>query len=667
VKVVKRRFATIPFIKPLALALVQAFACAVALAQQPRIDRLSPDRAPIAGGTIVSIVGANLAGASVLLDNTAIVPLSQTASEIRLSMPQHDSGLVVVSVRNAEGTAYAEFLYIPPPLDAIAPGFITTVAGIGNYVRDFGKATSAVLGGPSGLAFGRNGVLFVAEPLYGKLDRVNPDGSIERITHIGGPGQSSGDGGPAIDATVSFPTSIATDSAGNIYIPDHNYRIRRIAAATGIITSIAGDGTQGYTGDGGPATAARIGVTAYGAAVSGNDFYFIDFDAMRIRRIDLQSGIISACAGNGPGDSGDGGPALNAKFDVGDSDRGGLAADRNGNLYLGDSVNGRLRRIDRATGIISTVAAAPQIRPVTVDADDNIYYGAGGSIVKLASDGHVLDKWGGGPFTALPPDGAPAHGSIAGLVTGLAIDDQGNIVYSDASVGRVRRINIATQTIETIAGIGPAIIGENGPAIASLISPTDLERQSDGSILFGDATLRLRRLDRNGNVTTVAGSGMNGGPSYDIASRVSIAAVGIESDDLGNVAIADSTYVRQLRPDGVVAPLVSRNPNCGYAGDGGLALDASVCQVWDTARDGHGHLFVADTNNNRIRRVDAQTGVISTVIGNGATDSKATVAANSAAMADWPSMPASIRPMESRSMRRAICSSPRRIESGEWT
>jgi sugar lactone lactonase YvrE len=587
----------------------------VALAQQPRIDTVTPAEGAIAGNTLVTLTGANLLGATVQLDGAPITPASQSANEIRMVMPKHDSGYVVLSARNASGTAYGEFLYVPPALDVLPPGFITTVAGIGTYVRDFGPAIGAVVG-PSGLALAKNGVLYVGEPLFGKVDRVNTDGTLERVTHFGSAGLSSGDGGPAIDAVISFPISLAVDAAGNLYVPDHTYRIRRIDGATGIITTIAGDGIEGYSGDGGPAAAARIGLPSH-CTISGDNFFFIDFDAMRVRRIDLKSGIISAYAGGGAGVAGDGGLALAAKFDVGDSDRGALAADSHGNLFLADSNNNRLRRIDAASGIITTFANANSIRALAVDGSDNVYYASGGHVVKLAPDGRVLDSWGGDQrFDHFPPDGASAHETFAGLIVGLAIEPNGNILFSDASVSRVRRINLATQKIETVAGIGPAIIGENGPAIASMISPTDL-LMSDGSILFGDATLRIRRLDRNGNVSTVAGTGINGGLSYGAANRVTLAAVGVDADRLGNLDIADSSVVRRLRADGIVEPLIAHDPNCGYSGDGGPAVDATVCQPFETARDRNGNLFLADTNNNRIRRVDAQSGVITTIAGNG--------------------------------------------------
>src|SRR5205823_3840370 len=126
-----------------ALALI--FVAGGAFAQQPRIDSISPSQGPIAGGTIVTVGGANFAGASVALDRAAVAPLSQSDSEIRLQMAAHDNGYVVIAVRNAAGAAYREFLYVPPRLDALPPGAITPVAGVGRYDHAFGRATEAMI------------------------------------------------------------------------------------------------------------------------------------------------------------------------------------------------------------------------------------------------------------------------------------------------------------------------------------------------------------------------------------------------------------------------------------------------------------------------------------------------------------------------------------------
>ncbi len=161
--------------------------CAAAFAQQPRIDSISPSQGPIAGGTIVTIAGAGFTGAAVKLDRGAIAPLSQSDSEIRLQMPKHDNGIAVIGV----GNAAAEFLYIPPPLRDLPPGYITTVAGIGSFTRDYGPATQAILSAPWSLEVDRDGNLAEVrlrpkagaddERAEDELERLDPDEVVARI------------------------------------------------------------------------------------------------------------------------------------------------------------------------------------------------------------------------------------------------------------------------------------------------------------------------------------------------------------------------------------------------------------------------------------------------------------------------------------------------------
>src|SRR6185436_7133800 len=219
----------------------------------------------------------------------------QRDDEIRLQMPRHDNGYAVIAARNPSGSAYGEFLYVPPQLDELPPGWITTVAGIGTFARDYGPAVSATLR-PAGLAYDRNGNLYIAESGYDKVSRVRPGGTIERVTGVNG--IVPGDGLPAVEAGVLFPLAVAVDPAGNVYIPDHRYSIRKVDAQTGIISTIAGDGTESFSGDGGPAINAKIGLPTHIAA-DADDVFFVDFSANRIRRIHFAGGTMSTFAGNG--------------------------------------------------------------------------------------------------------------------------------------------------------------------------------------------------------------------------------------------------------------------------------------------------------------------------------------------------------------------------------
>jgi sugar lactone lactonase YvrE len=596
-------------------------------AAAPSIASITPPQGPITG-VDVTIRGNGFDGAVVRLDAQAVTPAAQSDTEIRLRLPAHANGYVVISIRSASGIAYGEFLYVPPRLFDLPPGHITTVAGMGQFVRDYGRAIEATVA-PAGLALDRDGTLYFGEPNYNKISRVRPDGTIERVTGPSGgplnPGDPNGDGGPAIDAPVSFPLSIGLDPDGTLYVADQNSRIRRIDRQTGIITTIAGDGRHEYSGDDGPAIQARVSWPTHIAA-DRDDVFFLDFGASRIRRIQLATGLIATFAGNGTaGDSGDNGPGPLAQFNTGDPDSGHLALDPSGHLYLADTENFKIRRIDRRSGVITTFYVLPRsggardfigrVRSIAFDAEGNLYCGGGSRIIKIDSRGAFVTSWGIGMYT-MPVEGSFATTSGLGLVTGLAIDDR-NIYFTDESVRRVRRIELSSGRLYTVAGIGPSIVGENGPATATVVQPYDLAADRDGNILIAE-TGRVRRLDRNGTITTIAGTGSQVGLRAPAPALSAVAGgKGIDVNADGEIETTAESVVSRIDRAGILSHIVGRSGACGYAGDGGPATSGTLCQAWDSVRDRDGNLFIADTNNNRIRRVDARTGVISTVVGNG--------------------------------------------------
>ena len=212
---------------------------------------------------------------------------------------------------------------------------------------------------------------------------------------------------------LASPADVAVDSAGNVYIADGwNRRIRKVDAATRTIITIAGTGDRGYGGDGGPATQARLspsGVTVDGAG----NIYIADGGNNRIRKVDAATGTISTIAGTGEwGDSGDGGPATEARLAFPND----VAVGTTGDVYVSDNSNNRIRKIDVATGTISTIAGTGE-------------------------QGHSGD---GGPATE------------AGLYSpgGVAVDGSGNVYIADSVNNRIRKIDAAMATISTIAGTG---------------------------------------------------------------------------------------------------------------------------------------------------------------------------------------------------------------------
>jgi sugar lactone lactonase YvrE len=618
-------------------SLTVALMGAAAFAQEPRIDAIVPSRGPIAGGTVVTLSGANLGEVVVTLDRQPLVSLSRTAAEVRLQMPPHNNGFVVLSARNGSGAAQAEYLYVPPRLEELPSGFITTIAGIGTYTRAIGSALQANVN--AGTLTYHEGNLYIGDTGGNRVYWVRSDGSIGVFAGTGLAG-ADGDGGPAIDARVDYPRGIAFDGQGAVYIGGDRCELRRVDPA-GIITTVAGDGTCGFSGDGGPAANARIASPTWIAA-DDEDVFFVDFtyvvesgsggprDSVRIRRIHLSDGSISTFAGNGAvGYSGDGGPATQASFDFGirSIDAGALALDPAGNVYVADAGNGRIRKIDRSTGIIATFHTPQEgeVNWLTFDAQGNLHYAAGKRIVKLNAQAQVTASWGTSEPAAFVLDGLPAATSV--LSTGsIAIDDAGNILYSDTAINRVRRINAATGLIESVAGIGPAILGEQGPAVESIFAATngegmDLALTADGELLIADApSFRLRALGRDGLVRTIGGTGgFFGSRSEGVAAtEVSMYPIGVTIDRTGTIDLTNRSNLFRIDSSG----LLFRNSHpdvslCVLEGDGGPMRQARVCQPMDVLRDASGALFIADTNNNRIRRVDGETNIVTTFAGNG--------------------------------------------------
>ena len=285
---------------------------------------------------------------------------------------------------------------------AAGTGAVTIVAGNGMYgfSGDGGLATDAVFSAPTGLAVDLSGNIYVADSFNGRIRRIA--GATGVITTVAGNGKVdfSGDGGPATSASFYNPVGVATDAAGNFYIVDSgNERIRKVTAATGVIMTVAGQGSGLYGGDGGLATGAYL-ATPLGVALDpyGN-LYIADYYGDRIRQVAAAGGIIRTVAGNGShGESGDGGLATNAALYA----PSGVAADASGNLYLTEYSGHRIRKVAAATGIIATVAGNGEPTfggdggpasnaslsfplDVTVDAAGNLYIAGNNRVRKVAA------------------------------------------------------------------------------------------------------------------------------------------------------------------------------------------------------------------------------------------------------------------------------------------
>jgi sugar lactone lactonase YvrE len=612
-------------------ALTTAF-CLLALSLaahgQATITSISPTQGPIAGGTTVTLAGSGFTGTTLLLDYVPTTPVSVSDTQVVFITPPHDNGIASVELSGNGLNTYAEFLYIPPPLSSLPPGYITTVMGVGTFEGDGRMATNAMVFPGQGSVTGEDGSVYFSEPNNYVIRRVRPDGIIERYAGTGIAGYT-GDSGPALKAQLGHPRGLAIDSAGDIFVADSflTNSIRRIDATTGIITTIAGGQSAGFSGDGGPASQALLNTPLQLAFDGLGNLYVLDSGNVRIRKIDT-NGIITTIAGTGvAGFSGDGGPATQATFNVGVADNGGLAADASGNVYLADTANSRIRRIDAQTGIITTLFAnAGRVTGVTTDASGNIYFGVNVidssslRIMKVSPTAQVLQSWGKG--AGFSSDGATAATTPFCQIWGIGFDKAGDILFSEDCSSRIRRINISTGTLDTLAGMGPHIIGETGSALATVLTDpgTDLLFLPTGEMLIAEGSnYRVRLFDLQGNVTDFAGNGFlsqvgsYGGP----ALQAPMYPVALAQKPNGDIII-DNNNLILVESAGDINTLTS----CcfGFTGDGGPAAAALVGQPWDVAADSSGDVFIADSNNNRIRKIDALTGFITTVAGSGPTN-----------------------------------------------
>ena len=342
-------------------------------------------------------------------------------------------------------------------------------AAVGTGTRGFsgdgGPATDAQLNGPFGVALDNEGNLYIVDRDDQRIRKVDSSGTITAVAGTGTRG-FSGDGGPATNAQLSGPRDVALDGAGNLYIADRdNHRIRKVDTA-GTITTVAGTGTRGFSGDGGPATSARLSRPSGVALDAAGNLYIVDRDNHRIRKV-YASGIITTVAGTGDeGFSGDGGPATSARLNR----PWAIALDGAGNLYITDLRNIRIRKVD-TSGTITTVAGTGE--------------------------------------EGFSGDGGPATSAQLFGPRGVALDGAGNLYIADTGNIRIRKVDTAG-TITTVAGTGVfGFSGDGGPATsAQLNGDRGIALDGAGNLYIAEfVNRRIRKMDTSGTITTVAGTG----------------------------------------------------------------------------------------------------------------------------------------------------------------
>jgi len=550
---------------------------------------------------------------------------------------------------------------------SIAPGFIQTVAGDGTTCDtpaigscgDGGSATTAQLNNPQGVAVDSFGNIYISDSGDRRIRIVSAGGAINGYAGTGTPCNpiaGCGDGGAATSANLGNPWQIALDTAGDLFIVDSRAsQVREVVALTQTITTVAGTGYTGFSGDGGAATSATLN-RPHGVAVDSlGNVLIADTDNQVIRQFQV-GGNINTIGGGGSGF--DGSTANSAILGAGR----GVALDSAGDLYIADTYNSRVREVTPSSppgtyGTINTIigtgiagfagdggwAPSAEINfpaSVTVDSLNNVYVAdAGNQVIRQYNPGTGnLVVVAGMPLSpcSTPPcgDGGPALLATFSNLASIALDGNGNIYAADAGTHTIRLINMGMTTltvggvsvapgyIQSVAGTNgsacttplPPSCGDNGLAyLAQLNSPFGVVVDSLGNIYIADTgDNRIRKVVAStGNIVPYAFKGTNAfgpvnfnaqGSAYGTPHYLAI-------DPHGNLYVSGSDlFSVVVRIDafnlGVIAVAgQANNPKAyGFSGDGGPATSAYVNST-GVAVDGAGHLYIADDGNNRVREV----------------------------------------------------------------
>ncbi len=557
-------------------------------------------------------------------------------------------------------------------------GIITTVAGTGvaGFSGDGGLAVDAKLVYPWGVAVDPEGNLFIMDAFNYRVRRVSTSGIITTMASVVGwalavdstgnvfvtyPGNGIAAGATSkisANGTVTTVSSIggwglAVDTNGSLFVADGNANVQRISPG-GAVTTVAGNGMPGYSGDGGPATSAQLSNPPGVVVDSNGNLLIADRFNYRIRKVST-SGVVTTVAGNGTGSffsdctsprfappPADDGPATSAQLQY----PLGVAVDREGNLFIADTVGNRVRKV-APNGIMTTVAgtelcggfsgdggpaATARLNgpvAVAVDSSSNLFIAEYGNnrIRRVSPDGIIATVAGDGT-RGFSGDGGPATGAHLRIdcdntiCGGVAVDSHGNVFFADAGNNRVRRIS-GDGIITTVAGNGSyGFSGDGGQATSTSVTiPRGLAVDSADNLFIAEEG-RIRKVSADGTITTVAGGipfgvarGFSGDGGLATSARLSWP-VGVAVDRAGNLLIADPGFnfevgdagddpsvdhrIRKVSPDGIIITLAG-NGSHDFSGDGGAAIAAAFDGPTGVAVDGAGNIYVADSLNRVIR------------------------------------------------------------------
>ena len=550
---------------------------------------------------------------------------------------------------DVKGNAYVADTYNNKIRMVNSAGIITTFAGTGQQGNsgDGGLATAAQLSRPTGLAIDVNGILYIIDNESSLVRKVSTTGIITNFAGTGASG-SSGDSGLASAATFGYITAVSADIFGKLYIADTDNNNIRMVSGTGIITTFAG--MVPYGGDGGAATSALMNQPRAVSADGNGNVYIVDFGNNRIRKVS-SSGIITTFAGTGTqGSSGDGGQASLAQFYYAF----GISADSSGNVFIVDAGNNKIRKVNSA-GIISTYAGtgtkgssgdggqatlAQLANPYGcwTDQNGNVYIAdtVNGKIRKVNVAG-IIATYAGTGTQGTSGDNGPASLAQLGYPYGGSVDGNGNVYIADSGNGRIRKVNSAG-IIATFAGGGSSMTIVDGSVATSAqyVYAYGISTDQNGNVYIADTgNNKIRKVNNAGIITTFAGTGQQGNSGDNgPATSAQLTSSGVSVDISGNVYIVDqgNDKIRKVSNTGIITTYAGKGLS---GGDGGPATFAPLSNPAGVAADVYGNVHIADTNNNRIRMVNS-AGIITTTAGTGEYGSSGDGGAASLALLGHP-------------------------------
>ena len=555
---------------------------------------------------LVPVVSVSLSAATIVYGQslTLAATLSAPFTPNEGTVTFNSGGVTLASVPVVAGAAGSGPLSLPignyqivatyaDPIGNFAPAgssvggatMISKIAGAGLYAGDGGPATSANLQQPDELVVDAAGNIFIADTANNVVRKVNhATGVISTVAGNGAAGYN-GDNIAATAAELDHPLGLALDASGDLLIVDcFNDRIREVNASSGIITTVAGTRSFGYNGDNIQATAAELDSPAAIALDSAGDLFIADTNNQRIREVNQSTGVIATFAGNGIGQySGDGGAATSAGLEYPK----GIVVDSAGNVFIADSNDGAIREVPAGATFIKTIAGTQFF---------------GGSI----------------------GNGGPASAAALSDPLGLAVDSSGDLFIADSGDGQIREINASTKAISLIAGGGSSSLGDGGVATAAaLYYPSDIAVDASGNIFVADPNNeRVREVNASSKlISTVAGTSyvsVSGDGGAATAAQLDNPNA-VATDASGDIFIADSidNVVREINHATGIVTTIAGNGTAGYSGDGGQATAAELSYPEGIAVDAAGDVFIADSDNARIREINHASRLITTVAGTG--------------------------------------------------